>query len=87
MIAKAFGISSSTVIGLRWREVGKTHTQEETLAMASAVHASKTHCPKGHPYAGENLAIYNGKRHCRECARMRSRASARPDGYWRTWKQ
>ncbi len=27
----------------------------------------KTHCPKGHPYFGKNLAIYRGNRRCRTC--------------------
>lgn len=27
-----------------------------------------THCPKGHPYAGHNLIVRNGKRQCRMCA-------------------
>lgn len=33
---------------------------------------AKTHCPKGHPYAGDNLYRYNGRRHCRACAREKS---------------
>lgn len=36
-------------------------------------HKSKTHCPAGHPYSGENLCIFNGRRHCRECGRKSSR--------------
>lgn len=32
----------------------------------------KTHCPKGHPYSGSNLAIdHRGRRKCRRCARIR----------------
>ena len=35
---------------------------------------SKTHCPAGHPYAGENLRIsVKGDRLCRTCARDRMR--------------
>lgn len=31
---------------------------------------NKTHCPKGHPYAGDNLAMRkDGKRSCRACER------------------
>lgn len=38
---------------------------------------SKTHCPKGHAYTGENLAVRrNGARYCRECRRSE----------WRAWK-
>lgn len=35
--------------------------------------ASKTHCPHGHPYSGDNLYIQpsNGARICRACARRR----------------
>lgn len=34
------------------------------------VHRSKTHCPHGHPYSGENLRVdKQGYRHCRTCAR------------------
>lgn len=29
----------------------------------------KTHCKKGHPYAGANLLISGGRRHCRTCRR------------------
>lgn len=33
-----------------------------------------THCPYGHPYAGENLYVNKqGKRNCRICIRARSR--------------
>lgn len=31
---------------------------------------AKTHCPKGHEYAGDNLYVdKTGRRHCRECGR------------------
>lgn len=40
--------------------------------------ADKTHCPAGHPYAGENLRINSkGRRECRECLRTQSRIRAR----------
>lgn len=32
------------------------------------VSAAKTHCPSGHPYAGENLMMYRGMRYCRACS-------------------
>lgn len=35
----------------------------------------KTHCPQGHPYSGENLRVYNGRRHCRTCTRESGRRS------------
>jgi HNH endonuclease len=36
-----------------------------------------THCPKGHPYAGENEVLISGRRRCRECRREQGRE------YWR----
>lgn len=40
-----------------------------------AENAAKTHCPQGHPYAGENLAVYDGyrARWCRTCKRANDR--------------
>lgn len=36
----------------------------------TAAHAAKTHCPKGHPYTGDNLhAGADGTRYCRACRR------------------
>lgn len=40
---------------------------------APAVYRNKTHCPNGHPYVGENLYRYKGKRHCRTCLVKRTR--------------
>lgn len=37
----------------------------------AAPHREKTHCPQGHPYSGDNLAVRNGRRHCKACARDR----------------
>ena len=31
---------------------------------------SKTHCPKGHPYSGDNLYVYRGRRNCKTCQRI-----------------
>lgn len=33
--------------------------------------AEKTHCPRGHEYAGDNLRISNGSRLCKACHRER----------------
>jgi hypothetical protein len=30
---------------------------------------AKTHCPKGHPYSGDNLYLSAGRRHCIACRR------------------
>ena len=40
----------------------------------------KTHCPKGHPYSGDNLYSHKGKRHCKACrmqAKIRYRQKQR----------
>lgn len=40
----------------------------------ASLNAAKTHCPKGHPYSGENLFVRkNGIRECRECGRAETR--------------
>lgn len=39
--------------------------------------AFKTHCPRGHAYAGDNLRVYQGRRFCRACHRILSRAAYR----------
>lgn len=37
----------------------------------------KTHCPSGHPYAGDNLGVRaSGGRYCRQCARERMARNA-----------
>jgi hypothetical protein len=35
----------------------------------SAMHALKTHCPKGHAYTESNTYIYRNQRTCRACNR------------------
>lgn len=39
----------------------------------AAINARKTHCIRGHELAGSNLAIYSGKRQCRECLNRATR--------------
>ncbi|MFY1862077.1 HNH endonuclease signature motif containing protein [Achromobacter xylosoxidans] len=49
-------------------------TQRENLLRGKtiiAANAAKTHCPHGHPYAGDNLKInVNGQRVCVTCSRI-----------------
>lgn len=46
----------------------------EWRARASAQRRSRTHCPQGHPYSGDNLYIKpNGARDCKTCLRRRRR--------------
>jgi hypothetical protein len=33
----------------------------------------RTHCPQGHPYSGDNLAMRGSERRCRECGRIANR--------------
>lgn len=54
-------------------------TPEENILRGiswAAVNARKTHCPKGHPYSGDNLYVRPGagNRACRTCCRERDRA-------------
>ena len=35
---------------------------------------TKTHCPQGHPYEGDNLVVREGRRFCRACQRIRGLA-------------
>lgn len=43
----------------------------------SAHHATKTHCPKGHPYDEENTYRLGNERRCRICHRVGDRARKR----------
>ena len=46
-----------------------------------ALNAKKTHCPRGHEYAGANLHITpSGARFCKECSRIKSRAFCKKNG-------
>jgi hypothetical protein len=41
----------------------------------ASLNKRKTHCPQGHPYAGDNLVVTKeGSRQCRTCTRQRTRA-------------
>lgn len=33
----------------------------------------KTHCPQGHPYAGDNLYVYKNNRMCKQCLYINNR--------------
>ena len=59
-----------------------THAENVRRGESGKHCRDKTHCPQGHPYAGENLYVRpNGKRDCRTCqrahyARKRAKATA-----------
>ena|SRR3990167_6146490 len=38
----------------------------------AAKNIPKTHCPRGHCYSGRNLIMYENRRYCRECTRIRN---------------
>ena len=38
----------------------------------------KTHCPQGHPYAGDNLYVWRGERGCMICRRHHSSRAKKP---------
>lgn len=47
----------------------------------TAKHARATHCPKGHPYSGNNLYVRpNGRRACRSCQAASALAAHRAGG-------
>lgn len=47
-----------------------------SIPAAVAFQAAKTHCHRGHPFSGENLAFDKvGARRCRTCARENMRAT------------
>ncbi len=51
-----------------------------------ATQGTKTHCPQGHPYSGDNLYMLGNRRYCRECGRKRCRERNRRN-YWLKKKQ
>ena len=54
---------------LRWGDA--KDNMRDTVNHGRHHEANKTHCPKKHPYAGDNLRIDSrGKRECRACRRF-----------------
>jgi len=66
----------------RTREWAKAHInldRNKPGENVARIQTAKTHCAKGHPYAGENLTVLiqkNGAkwRQCNECSRIKARA-------------
>jgi len=49
-----------------------------TKHLRAPAYKDRTHCPQGHPYAGENLRVgVDGSRACRACDRDRAREAYR----------
>ena len=56
---------------LRWGT--QAENMQDMIRHGNCPALAKTHCPKGHEYAGENLVLENGRRTCRTCRRDRGR--------------
>lgn len=46
---------------------------EPVTSKENARRAMRTHCVNGHAFTPENIYMHDGKRHCRECRRIRGR--------------
>ncbi len=42
------------------------------IAAAIQERTGRTHCPRGHEYTAENTYTNNGRRHCRQCGRLKT---------------
>lgn len=65
--------TDNRLVNLRW----DTHPGNSRDMVRHGTHnkASRTHCPQGHPYAGDNLYVKpSGGRVCRQCKRDRRQA-------------
>lgn len=61
-----------TCVRRRKREAYRRANPEDRSA------ASRTHCPRGHELAGDNLYLHrDGRRECKDCRRRANRESAR----------
>lgn len=61
----------------RRKNYGTRPAVPQAVEAAAIKRRAITHCPQGHPYSGDNLAIRAGRRFCRTCQRVataRSRA-------------
>ena len=53
----------------------RSENQMDSIRHGTHILANKTHCAKGHPYSGANLAFdRKGHRRCRTCDRAKKRA-------------
>lgn len=56
-----------------WCLESVTHVENVRRSQVNNRERQKTHCPKGHPYSGDNLIIRpNGHRRCRTCKNTKS---------------
>lgn len=55
------------------RRTAQARALLDHLAARPGSLGERTHCPRGHPYEGENLVVRYGRRWCRECSRQQNR--------------
>ena len=60
------------LVNLRWDT--RRANALDSIRNGTHAKATKTHCPRGHPYSGSNLRVYKGTRHCIECQEIRNRS-------------
>jgi hypothetical protein len=78
---KARGCTSTLCVKAVADEHGPAHLEPVTIREnqlrgdgPAAINARKTHCPKGHPYVGDNILWRpDGTRRCRTCERAWTR--------------
>ena len=52
-----------------------THRENCRRGDAGKHFRDKTHCPRGHPYSGDNLLLSKGARYCRACRKAQQQAA------------
>ncbi len=58
----------------RWTQAQNKRRPRPSVFVRNHNMSRKTHCPQGHPYAGENLRFSpEGKRYCLTCKRIKAR--------------
>lgn len=69
--------TNNTLVNLAWGS--HSENQLDQVAHGNHTHASKTHCPRNHPFDETNTYWYPGKPHrgCRTCRRDYAREYAR----------
>lgn len=55
-----------------------THAENVRRGLAGAAQATRTICPRGHPYDDLNTYRWQGKRHCRACRAAQKRSRKAP---------
>lgn len=73
--------TNNALSNLRWDT--RSANQSDVVRHGNHPQASKTHCPQGHPYDGDNVYVNPnvGGRYCRECRRQaRQKSEMRKKG-------